>query len=63
MVLFVDSRLFQIPNDDTQNYPFSRLQLGVEMFGINKPSHQNLIKVYKVFKLKEYENVTIKLGE
>ena len=53
MVLFVDSRLFQIPNEDTQNYPFSRLQLVVEMFGINEPSHQNSIKVYKVKRIRK----------
>ncbi len=39
-------KLMYIPNDDTQNHPFSRLQLVVETFGqINEPTNQNSIKV------------------
>ena len=37
-------------SDDTQNYFFWRLQLGVETFGLNKPTHKNTIKVLKVVK-------------
>ena len=38
-------KLMYIPNDDTQNYHFFRLQLVLESFG-----HSNLIKVPKVVK-------------
>ena len=35
-----------ISNDDTQNYPFSRLQLVVETFGqLHEQNDQNSIKV------------------
>ena len=41
-----------IPNVDTQNYPFGRLQLVVETFGQsnNKQTNYNWIKVPKVGK-------------
>ena len=41
-------KLMHTPNDDTQNYPFSRLQLEVETFGHS--TNQNSIKVLKVVK-------------
>ena len=42
-----------IPNDDSQNYPFCRLQLVVESFytQLGKPTNQNLLKVPKVNKV------------
>ncbi len=41
-------------NDDTQNYPYCRLQLMVEKFEnrLIEPTNQNLIKVPKVVKPK-----------
>ena len=44
-----------IPNDDTRNHPFCRLQLVVKTFGpmdiqLDKPTNQNPIKVPKVVK-------------
>ena len=36
-----------IPNDDTPNYLFCRLQLVVETF-VNEPTNKNLMKVPKV---------------
>ena len=42
-----------IPNENTQNYPFCRLQLVVETFGNStkcEPTNQNTLKVPKVFK-------------
>ena len=35
-------KLMYIPNDDTQGYPFCRLQLEVKAFGtqINEPTNQ-----------------------
>ena len=38
-----------IPNDDTQNYPLSRLQL-LAKTQLNEPTNENLIKVPKVVK-------------
>ena len=40
-------RLMYIPNDETQNYPFCRLQLVV---ALNEPTNQNSMKVLKVVK-------------
>ena len=39
-----------IPNVDTQNYPFHRLQLVGKTYGtqLNKPTNQNSFKVPKV---------------
>ena len=54
-------KLINIPNDDTQNYPFSRLQfswLNHLDTQLNEPTNQNWIKVSKVVVL---ENVVIKL--
>ena len=36
-------KLIYIPNDDTQNFPFSRLQLVVKTFDtqINEPTNQS----------------------
>ena len=42
-----DNQMY-ITNDDTQNYPFSRLKLLIETF--EKPSNQTSLKVPKVFK-------------
>ena len=43
-------KLNYIPNDDTLNYPFCRLQLVVERLDtqLNEPTNQNAIKVPKV---------------
>ena len=40
-------KLIYIPNDDTQNYHFYRLQLVVKGLDtqLNKPSNQNLLNV------------------
>ena len=42
--------LMYISNDDTQNFPFCRLQLEVETFGhsINESTNQNSIQVSKL---------------
>ena len=43
-------KLMYIPDDDTQNYPFCRLQLlGLKRWDIqlNEPTNQNLIIVSK----------------
>ena len=45
----IADKLMYIPSNDTQNYPFCRLQLVVETF--NEPTNQNSIKVPKVIKL------------
>ena len=42
------NKLINIPNDDTQNYSFFILQL-VDI-QLSEPTHQNSIKVIKVFK-------------
>ena len=44
----MDDELMFIPNDDTQNYNFCRLQLVVETFGLYEPKNQNSINVPKV---------------
>ena len=36
----MDDRLMYIPNANAQNYPFGRLQLVVETFGLDKPTNQ-----------------------
>ena len=41
------NKLMYIPNDDTQNYPFYRLQLVVDT-KLNEQTYQNSIKVPKV---------------
>ena len=52
----MSDKLIYIHNDDTQNYPFSRLQLVVEMFvkclktQPNEPTNQNS-KVPKIVKI------------
>ena len=33
--------LMYIPNDDTENYPFYRLQLMVKTLKVNEPTNQN----------------------
>ena len=38
-----------MPNDDTENYPFCRLQLVVDT-QLNEPTNKDLIKVPKVVK-------------
>ena len=44
-------KFMYIPNDDTQNYPFCKIQLMVETFGqLNEPTNQCSNKVLKVFK-------------
>ena len=45
-------KLMNIPNDDTQSYPFCRLQLVDETFDtqINEPTNKISIKVTKVVK-------------
>ena len=49
----MDDKLIYIPNDDTQNYPFCRLQLVVKTFGL--PTNQNSKKGNKL------QNVIIRL--
>ena len=46
-------KLMYIPNDDTQNYHFGRLQSVVETFGtqLNESTNHNSMKVPKVDKL------------
>ena len=48
-------KFMYIPNDDTHNYPFFRLQLVVEMSNtqLNETTNQNLIKVPNVIKPKK----------
>ncbi len=43
-------KLMYIPNDDTQNYPFSRLKLVVETLwhSTNGPTNQNSLKFPKL---------------
>ena len=43
-------KLMYIPNANTQNWPFFKLQLVIEMFGhwTNKPTNQNSIKVPQI---------------
>ena len=43
-----NGKLMYIPDDDTQNYLFCKLQLDFETFELNKPTNQNSIKVPKV---------------
>ena len=45
-------KLMYIPNDDTQTYPFCRLQYRLKRldFQLNEPANQNSIKGTKVFK-------------
>ena len=45
-------KFMYILNDDTQNYPSSRLQLVVKRLDtlLNEPTNQNLIKVPKIVK-------------
>ena len=46
-------KLMYIPNNNTQNYPFCRLQLMVETYGqwaLTESINQNLVKVPKVVK-------------
>ena len=42
--------LMYIPNANTQNWPFFKLQLVIETFGhsTNKPTNQNSIKVPQI---------------
>ena len=42
-----------IPNDNTQNHPLCRLQLGIESLNtqLNESNNQNLIKAPKVVKI------------
>ena len=42
-------RLMYISNDDTQNYPYCRLQLLLKRLGLNAQINQNLLIVPKVF--------------
>ena len=43
-------KLMYIPNDDTQNYPYHRLQLMVEILDtqLNEPTNQNSLKSRKL---------------
>ena len=45
------NKLMNIPNDDTQNYPFCRIELMFKTLYalLNEPTNQNSIKVPKVF--------------
>ena len=45
-------QLMYIPNDDTQSFPFCKLQLFIETFGhsLNESTNQNSLKVPKVVK-------------
>ena len=45
----MSDKLIYIPNDNTQNYPFFRLQLVVEKLNtqLNELTNQNLVKVPK----------------
>ena len=45
----MDDILMYIPNDNLQNYPFSKLQFVVERFE-HSPTNQNSIKVSRVVK-------------
>ena len=56
-------KLKYIPNDDTQNYHFCRLQLVVETRNtqLNEPTIRYTIKVSKVAKPTNKENFIIKL--
>ena len=49
-------KLMYIPNDEKQNYPFSRLKLMIEMFehSINQP-----IKIHKVPKVVNPTNTNV----
>ena len=51
-------KLMYIPNEDTQNYPFCRLQLVVETFGhsTSEPNNLNSTKVPKVVKPSNKKN-------
>ena len=55
-------KLMNIPNDDTQNFPFCKLQLVVETFGYStyEPTNQNLIKIPKVERMNEWVKNVIK---
>ena len=46
-------KLMYIPNGDTHNYPYCRLQLLVERFvhSLNKPNNENSMKIPKLVKL------------
>ena len=60
----MDVKLMCIPNDDTQNYPFCRVELVVETFGwtlnlINQPIE---IQVPKCFKLTNKKTLLKTLG-
>ena len=56
------NKLIYILNYDTQ-YPFCRLQVVVKRLDtqINEPTNENLLKVPKIIKLKNQENIIIKL--
>ena len=56
-------KLMYNPDDDTQIYPFNRLQFRVESLHIylNEPTNQNSIKVPRVFEPTKKDNVIIKL--
>ncbi len=56
--------LMYIPNDDTQNYSFCKLQLVVETFGHLplQTNQSNLIKVLKVVKPTNKKKVILKPG-
>ena len=51
-------KLMNIPNDDTQNYPYCRFKLVVEMFE-NEPTKQSSIKVPNFVKPKN-KNMSLK---
>ena len=44
----VADKFIYIPNDDTENYPFCRLQLETCSYQLYEPTNQNSIKVLNV---------------
>ena len=54
-------KLMYIPNDDTQNYHFCRLQSVIKTFGsqLNESTNQNSIKVPKVDKLMNKKTLSL----
>ena len=58
-------KLMYISNDDTQNYPFYRLQLVLKHLytKLNEPTIQNLIKVPKVVKPTNMKTLLFNFGD
>ena len=56
--------LLYTPNDDTQNYPFYRLQLVVETFGHStKPNQSKFNSIHKVFKPTKEKKEALYFGD